>query len=261
MTVSKRLSILLISSIFVFCTACGNKNNMIVEDSKMVESLNSDEIQEAEESRETNVTPPHPAEEAPEGSRPMQLNNTYTTKYAEVNAITYPNFVFDYPDNWQIISEKVDRLDEKVILSNGAGVTITFSHIGGIPEGQLSGESSVSMLRMDISKAGDSQFIPSMVQDTDYSELGKFMVAKLKVTGQLDMYTDSDFQDVDGKVSYAVLPESWAGTREDVRMAFEAEFAFWYSGYISVIATKADSQFTPDEAEEVLAILGSFRVE
>lgn len=38
------------------------------------------------------------------------------------------------------------------------------------------------------------------------------MVAKLKVTGHLDMKSDTDFESVDGAISYAILPESSIGT-------------------------------------------------
>lgn len=117
------------------------------------------------------------------------------------------------------------------------------------------------MRRVDISKASDSQFIPGYVQATDHSELGKFMVAKLKVTGQLNMQTDSDFQNVDGAVAYAVIPESWVGTRDDVRGVYAGEFAFYYSGYISFIAESPSEQFTSDEEREIIEILSSFRNE
>lgn len=40
------------------------------------------------------------------------------------------------------------------------------------------------------------------------------MVAALKVTGELDRQTDAAFTDVEGPVSYAVLPASWTGAKE-----------------------------------------------
>ena len=59
------------------------------------------------------------------------------------------------------------------------------------------------------------------------------MVAKLKVTGHLDMKSDTDFENVDGAISYAVLPESSIGIADNVRGPFESEFSFWYSIEIS----------------------------
>ena len=35
---------------------------------------------------------------------------------------------------------------------------------------------------VDVTKVGDASFIPGYIQATDYSDLGKFMVAKLKTT-------------------------------------------------------------------------------
>lgn len=238
MKVLKNVLILAACFTLLFCTACSDK-------------------QSASENADQEKT----AKEQTEEVKPIQLNNTYVTKYGDVNAVTYPKFSFDYPDNWKVSAEEVSATSEKVVLSNDRGATVTYSYIGGVAEGQLGGASAVTMARVDVSKAGDSQFIPGYVQATDYSGLGKFMVAKLKVTGQMDMKNDSDFQDVDGKVSYGVLPESWIGTKDDVRRTFEADFAFWYSGYISVIAISPDESFTPEEEKEVLAILGSFRTE
>ena len=43
------------------------------------------------------------------------------------------------------------------------------------------------------------------------------MVAKLKVTGHLDMKSDTDFENVDGAISYAILPESSIGTADNTR--------------------------------------------
>lgn len=83
---------------------------------------------------------------------------------------------------------------------------------------------------------------------------------KLKTTGQIDMKTDTDFTDVDGPTLYGVLPESEIGTDEGVNSTSESAFSFYYSGYISLIAASQDGTFIADEEQEVLAILGSFRV-
>lgn len=40
----------------------------------------------------------------------------------------------------------------------------------------------------------------------------------------------------------------------------DSKKGFYYSGYISLIAASQDGTFTADEEQEVLAILGSFRV-
>ena len=261
MKVSKIVLVLLGCSILLVCTACSN-NHLISENDdkeKIVKKQTGGEGQI--ETKEGINKTEQSVEKETEEVEPIKLMNTYVTKFGEVNAVTYPQFYFDYPDNWKILTEEVNATNEKVVLSNDRGTTVAFSYIGGEAEGQLGGGSAVTMLRVDISKASDSQFVPGYVQATDHSGLGKFMVAKLKVTGQLDMQTDSDFKEVDGKVAYAVLPESWTGTKDDVRNAFESEFAFGYSGYISMIADSSGGQFTPEEEKEVLAILQSFRIE
>lgn len=191
-----------------------------------------------------------------------ELDYTYYTKFGDINMITYPRFAFDYLDGWTISQEEVTQTGETVILTNERGVTITFSHIGGVAEGELElGGSTTDMRRVNISKVADSKFIPSYVQGSDYSNLGKFMVAQQKVTGQLDMLLDSDFKDVDGAISYAVLPESRQGIEDDVRHPNIVQFAFWYSGYISFVAESPDGQFSENEERELIAILSSFRVE
>ncbi|MBC3804049.1 hypothetical protein GH808_06310 [Acetobacterium fimetarium] len=191
-------------------------------------------------------------------SEAVKLNNTYTTRFQEVNAVTYPPFMFDYPDNWKISQEVVTPETEKVTLENDRGVEIKYAYFG-YPKGYNFGTSTVSMTRVDVSKVENSNFKPGKVQGTDHSELGPFMVAKLKVTGNLKMKTDFDYTVVDGPVSYAVLPESQIGTVEGIRGPFEGEFSFWYSGYVSFTSSAPDGEFTDEEQREVNTILASFR--
>lgn len=264
----KRKYILLTLTIVIMgiiSVACGkNVDNKSTEISE-VQSGKSDTTEESEENtieiESQNELSDSQEEQSEEQNTVIELSNTYTTQFSIVKGITYPNFIFDYPNNWTVTKEEVTQTGETVILSNSTGATITFSHIGGIAEGQLGSGSSIAMKRVEISKVRDSQFIPGYVQATDYSDLGGFMVAKLKVTGQLDMQTDTDFQNVDGAVSYAIVPESWTGIRDDVHSAFTGEFAFWYSDYISFIAESPNGQFTSDEEKEIIEILSSFRTE
>lgn len=105
------------------------------------------------------------------------LSNEYTTRYQEVNMVTYPPFVFNYPDNWSIAKEKCNQQEELITLDNGKGASVTFLHYSGKLEG---GGSGVYMNKVKISKAASSQFVPGFVQATDHSSLGEFMVAKIK---------------------------------------------------------------------------------
>jgi len=59
--------------------------------------------------------------------------------------------------------------------------------------------------------------------------------------------------------SYAVVPESMLGIRDDITGVFEGEFAFWYGNYISFIASSPDNTFSETEEQEVIEILSSFR--
>ncbi|HHU49558.1 MAG: DUF5050 domain-containing protein [Caldicoprobacterales bacterium] len=188
----------------------------------------------------------------------IDLNNTYTTRFGEINAISYPSFMFDYLDRWTISQEEVTPLTELVVLKNDRGVEITFAYFSSsIP---VHGTSNALMLRVDVSKVADSNFIPGYVQATNHSDLGPFMVAKLKTSGTLDMMTDSDFTDIDGGIAFAVLPETEVGERT-ARGLFIGEFTFDYSGSVSFTCSAPEGRFTEEEEKEVIAILASFRNE
>lgn len=190
----------------------------------------------------------------------VKLNNTYQTRFGEVNMVTFPTFEFDFPSSWNV-SEEISQDREIVTLSNERGVTVTYSHLG-IPVGtDATGGSTVSMSRVNASKVADSSFVPTYVQGTDYSNLGKFVVAELKVTGTMDMRHDSEFTDIDGSVSYAVIPESRIGLHDDVRNPYCVEFGFKYGSGISFIASAPEDGFTWAEKKVVIDILKSFRVE
>ncbi|MEA4804650.1 MAG: hypothetical protein VB113_02035 [Acetobacterium wieringae] len=130
------------------------------------------------------------------GENEPEHTKTYTTSFQEVNSVTYPPYSFDYPENWTIKTENVTQTTETVVLANNRGVQIEFDYYGNIPEGTNMGTSTVVMQRVEVSKAADSSFIPGSVQGSDHSDLGNFMVAQLKVTGQLNMKTDSKFVNI-----------------------------------------------------------------
>lgn len=190
----------------------------------------------------------------------LVLNNTYQTRFGDVNMITFPKFAFDFPSVWNV-EEEVTPTGETVTISNERGAKVTYSHLVGVPVGEdATGGSSVFMMRVEASKIEDSNFVPSYVQATDYSDLGKFVVAKLTVTGELDMKTDSDFRDVNGSVSYAVIPESLLGVDEAVRNPYSVEYGFKYGDGISFVAEAPEDGFTKEEEKCVIEILKSFRV-
>lgn len=262
----RKIILLVIAVSICFCLiACTpkeervNTNNSTTDSvtSKITEPQTTVEPTTINATKNTVETTESTVEETTEGEKKINLTNEYTTKFGEVNAITYPKFIFNYPDNWEVVSEDVTQQSEIVTLENGSGSNVTFLYDSGNIE---SGGSSVNMARVNITEEAPSQFVPDSVQATDYSGLGEFMVAKLKTTGILNMKTDSEYTDVDGNVSYAVLPLSEQGTRENVRKATSGEFTFWYAGTVSFTGSDSEENFTDEEQQEVIAILNSFRV-
>lgn len=138
-----------------------------------------------------------------------EKGKTYITRYGELNAITCPTFQFDIPRGWNITTEEVDTdltkvFDEHIVISNERGLTVSYydckNRLGG---------ASRTILKGEITKVADSNFIPSYVQAEDYSSLGKFIVAKVEIVGELWMDTDSDYKEVDGATFYAIVPETY----------------------------------------------------
>lgn len=187
----------------------------------------------------------------------VDLSHTYTTRFGEMNQITAPVFTFGYPSGWKIESEEVTSISEEVVLSNDTGVTITYWNFNGMRE--LTGPTR-DMNEVDIERVADASFLPGYVQATDYSDLGKFVVARIEVTGQYDMLGNGDFTAVDhGSIRYALLPESQVGEQQECIIPGLPTFSFWYAGHISMIARTSNENFTEQEINEVIAILSSFK--
>ena len=191
----------------------------------------------------------------------------YITRYSEVNNIACPVFQFDVPWGWKIESEEVgnglDEIDEKVVLTNEKGVTVTYWAC----QHQLGGRSEL-MLKADISKVADSEFKPTIPDgvgvdessaDEPYANLGTMIVAKIHVTGEMDMKIDTEYSDCDS-VFYAVVPESYVGEREFIGQAGEVdEFSFPYPTPYAFIAESEDGIFTAGEEKQIINILKSFK--
>ena len=191
----------------------------------------------------------------------------YITRYSEVNNIACPVFQFDVPWGWKIESEEVgsglEEIDEKVVLTNEKGVTVTYWAC----QHQLGGRSEL-MLKADISKVADSEFKPTIPDgvgvdessaDEPYANLGTMIVAKIHVTGEMDMKIDMEYSECDS-VFYAVVPESYVGEREFIGQAGEVdEFSFPYPTPYAFIAESADGTFTAGEEKQIINILKSFK--
>lgn len=185
--------------------------------------------------------------------------NTYITRYGEINLVTCPTFQFEYPNGWSVKSEEVgtDIISEKVVLTNERGVTVTYWSC----QRKLGGSGN-SMLKAEIEKADSSAFVPSYPTgtNTDYSSLGNFMVAKVRVVGEMLAGIDYDYIPVD-KVFFAVVPESYIGEREFMGQAGNVdEFSFEYPSPYAFIAESPDGEFTTKEENDVVKILKSFKV-
>lgn len=220
---------------------------------------NSEESKEGEESEENETIT---------NESLIELNHTYTTKTNEVFQVTCPVYHFDYSDNWNIAEslfagddDYIPGIQEAVVLANDRGTEIIFAELN-----EKAKDYGEMMYRVDISDVGNSSFIPSWVSGTDIdaSPLGEFVVAKIDITGELFMATDTDFKDVKGGSCYAVIPKSYVGQNDAVReMGFYSGYTFLYCDYynVAMFAQSPDGQFTPEESVEIIRILSSFRVE
>lgn len=185
----------------------------------------------------------------------------YKTQEGKVNKVSCPEFTFKYPKSWKIKETQLNQspFTERIVLTNSRGVTVTymsFDNIYGL------GNSGRFMNQVKVSKVTNANFVPTTPNGSsiNYSNLGKFMVAKLKTIGSLYMDTDSDFTKVDGGVSYALLPQSYTGVHEVVGISgFYSEFAFKYAGLYAFIAEAPKGKFTKKETTEVINILKSVR--
>ena len=187
----------------------------------------------------------------------VELSNTYTTRFGEVNQITAPVFTFDYPAEWEIESEEVTPISETVVLSNGAGVTVTYWNFSGMRE--LAGPTR-GLNDVNVTRVADANFIPGYVQATSYSDLGEFGVTRLETVGTYDVMNGGEYSPVETvQIRYALLPESEIGERQEISRAGLPTFSFYYGGHISLIARSPSGEFTKQEEKEVISILSSFK--
>ena len=187
----------------------------------------------------------------------------YKTRYGDIYNVDAQKFQFKIPSGWNVESEEVgeptDEIQEKVVLSNDRGVTVTFWYLAH----ELGGRSGTVMIQAEITKADDAEFKPGYPNgtNTDFSSLGNFIVAKVHTIGELDMKNDSEFTPVDsGATFYALVPESYLGTREFVGQAGNVdEFSFKYPTPYAFIAESPDGTFNAEEESDVIEILKSFK--
>lgn len=224
------------------------------------ETANEETIQESESVKNEENQGIAEESETPQVQSESVTGTTYTTKYAQTNAVTTPVFQFEYPEGWNVQTENVDAgnvIEENVVISNPRGITVTYwdcqTNLGG---------NAKSMLKAEISKAADSSFVAGYPAgtDKDCSGLGTFVVAKVQLVGEMIPGLDSDYMSID-KAFYAVVPESYIGEREFQGQAGNVdEFSFEYPNPRAFIAESPDGTFTAEEEQQVIRILKSFKI-
>lgn len=192
----------------------------------------------------------------------IELNNTYVTRLRTVDMVELPEFEFDYSDNWRVTNEEMHIVgfDEKDVISNGRGVTITymdFSFSNGL------GGRGRTMWKIEVSKVADSSLIRKNYYapgTPDYKEYENLVVAKINIVGSLQMDTETSFTELDGGVMFAIVPESYVGVHEVVGIGgIYSNCSFEYHGLYTFIAESADGNYTQEEEKEIIEILASFR--
>ena len=255
MMLRKAIAVIIISvTALSILSACG-KTDSEPTDASESSTIATETTTQIETQKPSKVEPT----QAPTEEKAVDLTQSYITQFQDVNSVTYPKFTFDYPDNWTVTKEEVASDREIVTLSNSKGAEVTFSTYFYGKDFNFSYGATV-FGRVEVTEADGSQFVPSIVQGTDHSDLGEFMVAKLHQTGIMYITNgDTDYRDIDGETEYAVIPKSEVGTKTELSGHYEGEFAFWYNAFVSFIGNDTDGDFTEQEQQEVIAILNSFR--
>lgn len=187
-------------------------------------------------------------------------NITYETKYATANNVNCPTFYFDYPSNWTVSNEEMDTdlCNETVVISSGRGVNVTYKDFS-VTDLSAIGANGHSYQEAEVNKVADSDFSPSYT-DQNYSNVN-YVVAKIKVTKEMEAGVDEDWVEVDGATYYAVVPDNISKkVTMNGYLGFYEKLSFIYPTPHVFIADAPDGKFTEEEEKEVIAILSSFRV-
>ena len=204
-----------------------------------------------------------------------ELTHTYRTSYQEKHPVELSGeYVFDYPDGWKVEDVWTYRFSEYVVLSNGhARVTLGIfpGDMGAAGEADRMGNlSQLLHPTRDIDRqkltgaswdalvveAGPAQLSYADGSESDIpsdhmTKMGNVtdgtMVARISPLPAEDRSQDT----------LAVLPKSAAGTHRGIVGPDEELIC----GEVSMTCPVPEGGFTGDEEAEVLAILGSLRLE
>lgn len=186
------------------------------------------------------------------------LNNTYSTKYNNADMEWTPIYSFDYPDNWNVVSETYEEANdicltldtfaqEVVVLANERGVTVSFIRIDNNIF-SLGGQGAIF-----------EEYTASEVEDNTF--FASTVVAKIQCVSEGFTGTETYDSVDDGNVLYALIPR-W----DDNLFAFGitglykmVDIGIDYDTAYNFFAESPDGRFTEKEEKEVIAILQSFR--
>ena len=108
MKLTRRLGFLMLIGILANCTAWGAETPPVPVEESIQEETDSI-VSSSEE------TPVWESEENSD-TQELKLDHTYVTQFGTVNAVSYPCFLFDYPENWTLTKEEVSQTDETVVI-------------------------------------------------------------------------------------------------------------------------------------------------
>lgn len=184
----------------------------------------------------------------PEDSEAVVLSNSYTTRFEEINKVTFPQFTFKYPDDWEITDEYVGPQDEDVTLTKtGSDLNIVFHYTN-----QGTGGTRAEI--KSIEKVADSDFWPYYVQANDHTGMGPFMVARM----DLEYVSTGTEESFGNDEVYAVLPETVLLSSRQGFLPLGGYPGFDYSGLTSFYCAVPADGISDHERDEVIAILASF---
>lgn len=183
---------------------------------------------------------------------------TYKTRYEDVNKVTCPTFTFEYYDNWFVSGEEIDYMEHDTI-QNQNGVTIEYYGMAG-SFGSTTADARAGYFTATVTKVAESSFVAGAPRgtDTDFSWLGKFCVAEIKVYKREDGYSE-EAEIFDGPTYYAVIPESYLGEMSYSTSGFLPSIAFEYNACTAFYASAPMGKFSDSDKEEVIQILSSFK--
>lgn len=183
-----------------------------------------------------------------EASDDVVLSNSYTTRFEEVNKVTYPPFTFKYPNGWDISDEYVGPQDEDVTLSkSGSDLNVVFHFTSQITGGTRAEIKSIE-------KVSDSDFWPYYVQANDHTNMGPFMVARM----DLEYLSTGTGESFGNDEVYAVLPETVLLSSRQGFSSFGGYPGFDYTGFVSFYCAVPTGGMSDKDRNEVIAILASF---